>query len=549
MKDYTINVLPLSLAILIYVVFASFKLSTIPLGYDEALFCNAALGIDPDLFLFVKYKGFPILLMDYIGALKAWIYMPIFKIFGVSIWTIRFPMVILTAGSLWLIHKILSHVWTSTIAGFTVLYLSLDVSFLYYTKIDTGPNAIELFLKLCIVYQFLLFIKSTSFKHLAWLLVFSLLGLFNKLNFIWFINAFYAGICIGYGKTIWTLFWSYNAIKRIQFLLLTGGTYLVSVIYLFILHHYFDIFGQTIGTEHGLLQPFQRLHSLLIDVVGGSGIFIYGYRYGFSNWSNWLTVSQTILAYCFIVFTMIALLLIILKKEIRQNRFFMFSLTILLALLAQIFVTERARYGWHIFMVYPFFSYIGIYAIAFCVEQINTSISSRKGLSVLAAVLLMAQLLAAQYQHIQTMRKQPFKNNSPTIYQLVDYVKKSDKKMVLINASCTTQLIALTQQKDKYFELSYLFEVSHKFLTIHAKTIDEFNQKFLQHPDDYLFITTKVYDSPARGEVIKFKDFTCYNFFDVLDKYHCRAEKVTDIALENQGYTIYRIIPAKKQKQ
>ena len=544
MKDYTIKKLPLLLAILLYTVFASFKLSTIPLGYDEALFCNAALGIDPDLFLFVKYKGFPILLMDYIGALKAWLYMPIFKIFGVSVWTIRFPMVILTAGSLWFIHKIISDVWTSTIAGFMVLYLALDVAFLYFTKIDTGPNAIELLLKLAIIYQFLLFIRSNQFKHLAWLMLFTFLGVFNKLNFIWFINAFYAGVVIAYGKTLWTLFWSYTTVRRVQFLLLTGATYLVSIAYLLLLHHYFDIFGQKIGAEHGFWQPFQRLTSLLTDVVGGSGIFVYGYRYGFSNWPNWLTQTQNILAYSFIGFTGLATFIIIRKKEINQQRFFLFSLIILLVLLAQIFVTERARYGWHIFMVYPFFSYVGIYAIYFCIGQIKASTATQKGLGILAATLLTVQLFAAQYQHIQTMRRQPFKNNSPTIYKLVDYVKSSNKKFVLINAACTTQLVTLTQQKNKYFELSYLFEVSHKFLTIHAKTIEEFNQKFLQKPNDYLFVTSKVYDTPPRGEIIKFRDFTCYNFFDVLDKFHCRAEKVTDIALDNQGYSIYRIVPA-----
>lgn len=546
MKDYTFKVLPLGLAMLIYTVFASFKLSTIPLGYDEALFCNAALGIDPDLFLFVKCKGFPILLMDYIGALKAWIYMPIFKLFGVSVWTIRFPMVMLTLVSLWLIHKILTELWNPYIAAFTVLYLSLDVSFLYYTKIDTGPNAIELLLKLCIIYQFLQFIKTNNFKNLAWIITFSLLGLFNKLNFIWFINAFYAGVCIGYGKTIWKLFWSYNAIKKTQFLLLTGGTYLVSVIYLLTLHHYFDIFGQKIGAEHGLLQPFQRLHSLLIDVVGGSGIFIYSYRYGFSEWPNWLTYSQTILAYSFIGFTVVASLLILIKKEIAQNRFFFFSLAILLALLAQIFVTERARYGWHIFMIYPFFTYVGIYAIYFCFEKLTPSIVLRKSFTLLAFTLMTGQLIAAQYKHIAAMRRQPFKNNSPTIYQFVDFAKQSNKKFVLINASATTQLVTLTQQKDKYFELSYLFEVSHKFLTLHAKTIEEFNQKFFQHPDDYLFVTTKVYDYPAKGQVVRFKDFTCYNFFDVLETYHCKAIKVKDIALDEQGYSIYRIVPKDK---
>jgi hypothetical protein len=49
--------------------------------YDELLFGNAALGVvDPHSFLHRTVVGVPVLLMPYIGALKAYLYYPIFKI-------------------------------------------------------------------------------------------------------------------------------------------------------------------------------------------------------------------------------------------------------------------------------------------------------------------------------------------------------------------------------------------------------------------------------------------------------------------------------------
>jgi hypothetical protein len=542
-EKYTNSNVYVGLAITIYILLASYRLSDIPLGYDEALFGNAALNIDPDLFRFVKYKDFTILLMDYIGALKSWIYYPIFKIFGVSVWTIRFPMVLLTGISMWFLFKILADNWQKLIASIIVLYLAFDASFLYYTKIDTGPNAIELFIKIVSIYLFLQFVKFNSLKPLLWLSFLLFLGVFNKLNFIWFTNAFYAGIAFAYRSLLWERFKQFGTLKKVNFLVLTVGSFLLAVGYLLVINHYFKVFEQKVGTEKGLLEPLQRVFSLLVDLVGGSGLFVYTYRYGFQEWSSKLTLTQDLVTWFFIISTTIVTLSILIKQKIAENRFYIFSVVVLTALLAQIYVTERARYGWHIFMIYPFVIYVGIYSIQQLFGLLVKNKRLRVNLTVISVGLVFGQILITQYYHLKSMRIGIFRNNSPKIYELANYTKASNKKFVLINASCSTQLITLTQEPDKYFEVSYLFEVSHKFLTQYAKNIDEFNYKFLKKSEDFLFVTTKIYDSPARGEVIKYRDYECYNFFDVLEKYHYKAIKVKDIALDNQGYSIYRIVP------
>ena len=83
------------------------------LQYDELLFVNAALGNTHAFhgFIYSESLGVPTMLMPYIGALKAWIYTPIFYVFGVSVDSIRVPILLLAALTLMfavlLVHRLL----------------------------------------------------------------------------------------------------------------------------------------------------------------------------------------------------------------------------------------------------------------------------------------------------------------------------------------------------------------------------------------------------------------------------------------------------------
>ena len=63
---------------------------------DEMDFVGAATGKRP----YRGWLGIPLMVFPYIGALKAWIYTPIFALFGVSALSIRFPVVLISCGTL-----------------------------------------------------------------------------------------------------------------------------------------------------------------------------------------------------------------------------------------------------------------------------------------------------------------------------------------------------------------------------------------------------------------------------------------------------------------
>ncbi len=111
---------------------------------DEALF---AYGVFPPrsgaYILHAAHFDLPIMLMSYVGALKSWIYMPLFGAFGASVWTTRVPMLAAAAASIWLFYLFLHGVAGKRAAVAGCLLLAADPIYLLTTCFDWGPVALQ----------------------------------------------------------------------------------------------------------------------------------------------------------------------------------------------------------------------------------------------------------------------------------------------------------------------------------------------------------------------------------------------------------------------
>jgi hypothetical protein len=181
----------------VYVGLATYKLHLPGLYYDEMLFVGPAAGERP----YLKCFGLPLLIFPYIGALKSWIYTPIFALFGVSPVSIRLPAILISCGTLALgyslVRRILTPGWAVAFTGACAIH----PGFVLLTRVDLGPIALMLFLKaLCLV---LLFKWLEGPQRICWS-VFGvcLLGFFDKFNFIWFIVALAVSTSAVYGAEI-----------------------------------------------------------------------------------------------------------------------------------------------------------------------------------------------------------------------------------------------------------------------------------------------------------------------------------------------------------
>src|SRR4026208_2615827 len=70
--------LVLALSLLVFAAAAGHPIALPGLDYEEVLFGNAATGGENSSFIYRRLFGVPVLLMNYIGALKAYLFAPIF---------------------------------------------------------------------------------------------------------------------------------------------------------------------------------------------------------------------------------------------------------------------------------------------------------------------------------------------------------------------------------------------------------------------------------------------------------------------------------------
>lgn len=197
------------LLILIYAIFlACLKIDRPGFYYDELLFMNAATGAKTNLFIARRIFGIPILLMKYIGALKSWIYYPIFSFFPVNAWTIRLPSIIIgTAGGLGLVIALRRGFGPAAALAGAVMIL-LDPTLLIHSRLDWGPNALMFFFRGALVLSLVQWIRTRNPGWVWPAITAILLGVFDKLNFLWFAFAalgslafFYTDMLLDFART------------------------------------------------------------------------------------------------------------------------------------------------------------------------------------------------------------------------------------------------------------------------------------------------------------------------------------------------------------
>jgi 4-amino-4-deoxy-L-arabinose transferase-like glycosyltransferase len=179
-------VLALALAFLGW--FALADLSRPGLQYDETLFTNAALGAHfPDQsFVYSRFLGVPTMLMPYIGALKAWLYAPVFGVLGVSPASIRVPTVIATAATVCLAFALARRLFGAWIAALVALLMATDPAYAAMARLDYGPVAIAGLLRVGALLAYFGWLRTGSPRYSWSLAAVLILGVFNKLDFALF---------------------------------------------------------------------------------------------------------------------------------------------------------------------------------------------------------------------------------------------------------------------------------------------------------------------------------------------------------------------------
>jgi len=172
-----------AVALAYFAVMACRKIELPGLYYDEVEYVNPAIG-GP---VARSIMGIPVLVVPYVGALKAYLYFPIFALFGVSAATIRLPAILISLLTLVLTFKLARVTFRPSYSALLVLLMAVDPIFIFLSKADYGPIVLMMFFKMLALYFFFLFIRTPSPRYLWGLTVACALGIFDKFNFIWFV--------------------------------------------------------------------------------------------------------------------------------------------------------------------------------------------------------------------------------------------------------------------------------------------------------------------------------------------------------------------------
>jgi len=167
----------------VFIFLASYRIELPGLYYDEVAFVNAAQGAPDNTFIYKRLGPVPVLINPYLGALKAWLYAPIFRLFGVSPVTVRLPTILLAAVTLLILYGAMRDTLGSAWAAIVVWIMAVDPANLFPSRLDWGPTVLMHFFQALILALWFSYRKKPQLWKLFMIVWCFGVGFFDKFKF------------------------------------------------------------------------------------------------------------------------------------------------------------------------------------------------------------------------------------------------------------------------------------------------------------------------------------------------------------------------------
>ena len=159
---------------------------------DEALFAPAIFpetcGYNDGWIAWRQWEV-PVMLMSYVGALKAWLYGAVFAVWAPSVWSVRMPVLLIAAAALAISARIAWMLAGPVAAAVVAALLATDSVYLLTAVFDWGPVALQHFLMSLAIWQLLRFDRGGSRWALAAGWFFIGLAFWNKAIVVWSVTG------------------------------------------------------------------------------------------------------------------------------------------------------------------------------------------------------------------------------------------------------------------------------------------------------------------------------------------------------------------------
>jgi Dolichyl-phosphate-mannose-protein mannosyltransferase len=410
------------------------------LQYDEVLFVNAATG-EPTNGLFVAKRilGLPVMLMGYIGALKAYLYYPVFQVFGVSPETVRWPVILVSLVTLALTYRVARFSFGPPVSAMVVLVMSVDPTFMYLTKLDYGPVALMMVLKVTALLFALAAVRTGSPRHFWGMAAACALGLFDKLNFIWFLLALVATLGILFRSELRQMWHRDRRGLVLPLTVLLALTALATAVL---------VIPQLLASQAAAdpVAPLDRVRyvaNLYTSTMSGRELYLLVTKRS-------LTAGSLMNAFVALGFAGMAVASLRAARRAGgvsrmpfRERVLLCHLLLFVLIAVQLLATKKAWGPHHIMMLYPFQLLVTFGAAA--------SLLGGWGAAVVAAVLAASGVhVGAAYERNLRPTAEFEPHWSPVIYQLVDYLDQHPaERIVSVDWGTHNQIWALGNSRTR----------------------------------------------------------------------------------------------------
>lgn len=406
---------------------------------DETLFVNAATLRIPGADLVHTFHGIPVMVFPYIGALKSWIYDPLFAVFGTSATVIRTPAVVITSLGLLLVYPAVRDLVNRPVALLAFAALCFDNSVFWLTRDDVGPSALEFALKCAALFCAARLARSPRQRWVLLLLVVLALGVFNKLNFIWIVNA----------TTVVSLIVAVRGRSRLRAQWRIAATWVAGLALIYAawgIYYFHYHIGSIVGPGgNSLTQPWADFDPGTSAILSGTWFYSYALApLGARTAIVWIVI---------VLFTAGAIASVAVPR-LRSLSVAALALTTVL-ISFQTFVTVQATAGWHYIAIYPFVTIVaayGVYAIARVVLVRDTRVYVAVACAGMLALTYDGLLMVKYFDQIGS---EPTNAAwSPAIYNLSRDLRNTKGTIFTADWGIFNPLFAL-QPSSRYSQLAF----------------------------------------------------------------------------------------------
>ncbi len=372
-RHYLRDVLAIAAAC-VFILIATYRIELPGLYMDEVDFVNAAQGAHDNTMIHMRLGPVPLFIMPYLGALKAWLYVPVFHFFGVSALTIRLPAIVLAAITLLIFFQLIRAKLGALWAIIALWLMAVDPADLFPSRFDWGPTVLMHFFQAAMFGLWFSYRGNPKLWKLVLICICAGLGFFDKFNFVWLIIAFVAGVLLCYPDSLKNLWVSSSRTARwaAGILLLIGlGTTLFFILPVLHLH----------GARLPPMSLQAKWNGLESTLSGGAvaHLLFENNSWIISFVPFWLIVTDCYLALACLFF----LGQNAEARENRRNGFFFLLIGFLIFL--QIVITPQAGGPHHYSMIFP----LPLLAFAFLAQPLYRQLAT-KNLRRFAALLLVS---------------------------------------------------------------------------------------------------------------------------------------------------------------